>query len=81
MDKRKPVPLTGQFAFELSGQMILIDRCHAEYNFHSYSYKGRIPGPNVVYQSSCVAKNGDVGPHMKWCKYYYLFLIFCYKST
>ena len=71
MDKRKPVPLTGQFAFELSGQMILIDRCHAEYNFHSYSYKGRVPGPNVVYQSSCVAKNGDVGPHMKWCKYYY----------
>ncbi|KAI7852959.1 hypothetical protein BDC45DRAFT_558245 [Circinella umbellata] len=66
VDKRKPIPLTGQFAFELSGQMILIDRCHAEYNFHAYSYKGRIPGPNVVYQSSCIAKNGDVGPHMKW---------------
>ncbi|KAI8137514.1 hypothetical protein BJV82DRAFT_635163 [Fennellomyces sp. T-0311] len=65
-DKRKPWPLTGQFAFEISGQMILIEHCHAEFNFHAYSYKGRVPGPNVVYNSDCVAKNGDVGPHMKW---------------
>lgn len=60
--------------------MILIEHCHVEYSFHAYSYKGRIPGPNVVYQSDCVAKNGDVGPHMKWCKYkkllaFYLLLI------
>ncbi|KAI9009975.1 hypothetical protein CLU79DRAFT_774200 [Phycomyces nitens] len=63
---KKPAFLVGQFAFEISGQMILIDRCHAEYNFHAYSYKGRVPGPNVVYKSNTVAKNGDIGPHMKW---------------
>ncbi|KAG0179913.1 hypothetical protein DFQ28_001974 [Apophysomyces sp. BC1034] len=63
---KSPLPLVGQFAFEISGQLILIEQCHVEYSFHAYSFKGRIPGPNVVYQSDCVGKNGDVGPHMKW---------------
>lgn len=62
------MPLVGQFAFEISGQLILIEHCHVEYSFHAYSYKGRVPGPNVVYRSDCVARNGDVGPHTKWCK-------------
>ncbi|CDS08106.1 hypothetical protein LRAMOSA02055 [Lichtheimia ramosa] len=65
-DPKKPMPLVGQFAFEISGQLILIEHCHVEYSFHAYSYKGRVPGPNVVYRSDCVARNGDVGPHMKW---------------
>ncbi|KAI9322504.1 hypothetical protein BX666DRAFT_2022973 [Dichotomocladium elegans] len=65
-DPCKPMYLVGQSAYELSGQMLLLENCHAEYSFHSYIYMGRIPGPNVVYQCSSVAKNGDVGPHMKW---------------
>ncbi|SAM08688.1 hypothetical protein [Absidia glauca] len=59
-------PLVGQFAFELSGQQILIEQCHAEHSFHAFSFKGRVPGPNVILQSSAVGRLGDVGPHMKW---------------
>ncbi|ORZ04777.1 hypothetical protein BCR42DRAFT_444073 [Absidia repens] len=59
-------PLVGQFAFEISGQQILIDQCHVEHNFHAYSFKGRIPGPNVISHSTAVGRLGDVGPHMKW---------------
>lgn len=62
-------PLVGQFAFELSGQQILIEQCHAEHSFHAFSFKGRVPGPNVILQSVAVGRLGDVGPHMKWCKY------------
>ncbi|KAI9287991.1 hypothetical protein BC943DRAFT_317557 [Umbelopsis sp. AD052] len=62
----KTPSLVGQFAFEISGQLILIDRCHAEMSFHAYSYKARINGPNVVHQSTSVGRAGDVGPHMKW---------------
>ncbi|GAB5585514.1 hypothetical protein Unana1_00414 [Umbelopsis nana] len=58
--------LVGQFAFEISGQLILIDRCHTEMSFHAYSYKARICGPNVIHQSTSVGRAGDVGPHMKW---------------
>ncbi|KAI8064641.1 hypothetical protein BC940DRAFT_305574 [Gongronella butleri] len=59
-------PLVGQFAFEISGQQILVEQCHAEFSFHAFSYKGRIPGPNVIFQCQSVGKLGDVGPHMKW---------------
>ncbi|KAJ2956422.1 hypothetical protein NQZ79_g7744 [Umbelopsis isabellina] len=58
--------LVGQFAFEISGQLILIDRCHVELSFHAYSYKGRVCGPNVVHQCTAVGRSGDIGPHMKW---------------
>ncbi|KAI8093739.1 uncharacterized protein BX664DRAFT_385116 [Halteromyces radiatus] len=64
---KEPItPLVGQFGFEISGQQILIDQCHVEHSFHAYSFKGRIPGPNVIYQSNAVGRLGDVGPHMKW---------------
>ncbi|KAI8329152.1 hypothetical protein BC941DRAFT_443627 [Chlamydoabsidia padenii] len=67
LGKTEPItPLVGQFAFEISGQQILVEQCHAEYSFHAFSFKGRVPGPNVILQSSAVGRLGDVGPHMKW---------------
>ncbi|CAO3613704.1 unnamed protein product [Cunninghamella echinulata] len=64
--KQSIIPIVGQFGFEISGQLILVEHCHVENSFHAYSYKGRIPGPNVIYKSECTGKLGDVGPHMKW---------------
>lgn len=44
-------------------------------SFHAYSYKARICGPNVVHQSTSVGRAGDVGPHMKWCKFHCAYLV------
>ncbi|KAL1918000.1 uncharacterized protein VTP21DRAFT_3266 [Calcarisporiella thermophila] len=60
-----PPLFSGQSAFHFDGQLNLLDRCHADYSFHSYAFMGRVQGPNVLLKCTATG-SGDVGPHMRW---------------
>ncbi|RUS20182.1 hypothetical protein BC937DRAFT_86203 [Endogone sp. FLAS-F59071] len=58
----------GQSAYELGGQLVLLNRCHADHSMHSYVYMARITGPNVIHACTASNRMADAGPHMKWCE-------------
>jgi hypothetical protein len=65
----KPVSqITGgrRYAFEISGQYCLIQRCYSEESRHAEVTGSRVCGPNVFLD--CLAENthSDAGPHQRW---------------
>ncbi|KAG0095042.1 hypothetical protein BGZ93_006419 [Podila epicladia] len=71
--------LSGQSAFQLSGQFVLIKNSLSQGSFHFFVDISHVMGPNVVHRAQAinVAKPyqpmpmdfapGDVGPHTKFC--------------
>lgn len=71
--------LSGQSAFQLSGQLVLIRNSLSQGSFHFFVDINHVMGPNVVHRAQAinVAKPyqpmpldfapGEVGPHMKFC--------------
>ncbi|KAF9899563.1 hypothetical protein EC991_008616 [Linnemannia zychae] len=71
--------LSGQSAFQLSGQLVLIKNSLSQGSFHFFVDINHVMGPNVVHraQATNVGKPyqplpldfapGEVGPHMKFC--------------
>ncbi|OAQ33658.1 hypothetical protein K457DRAFT_106240 [Linnemannia elongata AG-77] len=71
--------LSGQSAFQLSGQLVLIKNSLSQGSFHFFVDINHVPGPNVVHRSQAIniGKSyqplpldfapGEVGPHMKFC--------------
>ncbi|KAF9086612.1 hypothetical protein BGX23_008698 [Mortierella sp. AD031] len=71
--------LSGQSAFQLSGQLVLIKNTLSQGSFHFFVQITHVMGPNVVHriQATNVGKPyqplpqdfapGEVGPHMKFC--------------
>ncbi|KAG0036081.1 hypothetical protein BGZ82_004715 [Podila clonocystis] len=71
--------LSGQSAFQLSGQLVLIKNSLSQGSFHFFVDISHVMGPNVVHRAQAVnvAKPyqpmpldfapGEVGPHMKFC--------------
>ncbi|KAF9550869.1 hypothetical protein EC957_011416 [Mortierella hygrophila] len=71
--------LSGQSAFQLSGQFVLIKNSLSQGSFHFFVDINHVPGPNVVHRSQAtnIGKPhqplpldfapGEVGPHMKFC--------------
>lgn len=71
--------LSGQSAFQLSGQMVLIKNSLSQGSFHFFVDINHVMGPNVVHRAQAIniAKPyqpmpldfapGEVGPHMKLC--------------
>ncbi|KAF9418182.1 hypothetical protein BGZ94_009761 [Podila epigama] len=71
--------LSGQSAFQLSGQMVLISNSLSQGSFHFFVDINHVMGPNVIHraQATNVGKAydpmpldfapGEVGPHMKFC--------------
>ncbi|KAF9187864.1 hypothetical protein BGZ50_001720 [Haplosporangium sp. Z 11] len=71
--------LSGQSAFQLSGQLILIKNSLSQGSFHPFVDISHVMGPNVVHRAQVTNVGrayqampldfapGDVGPHMKYC--------------
>jgi len=71
--------LSGQSAFQLSGQFTLIRNTLSQGSYHFYIDINQVMGPNVVHraQATNVGKTyqplpvdfapGEIGPHMKFC--------------
>ncbi|KAG0308581.1 hypothetical protein BGZ98_007560 [Dissophora globulifera] len=71
--------LSGQSAFQLSGQLVLIKNSLSQGSFHFFVDINHVMGPNVFHRSmgTNVGKTqqpipldfapGEVGPHMKFC--------------
>ncbi|KAF9303559.1 hypothetical protein BGZ74_003491 [Mortierella antarctica] len=71
--------LSGQSAFQLSGQLVLIKNSLSQGSFHFFVDISHVMGPNVVHRAQAinVAKPhqpmptdfapGEVGPHAKFC--------------
>ncbi|KAK3837091.1 MAG: hypothetical protein JOS17DRAFT_431860 [Linnemannia elongata] len=71
--------LSGQSAFQLSGQLVLIKNSLSQGSFHFFVDINHVPGPNVVHRSQATSIGkphqplpldfapGEVGPHMKFC--------------
>ncbi|KAG0050068.1 hypothetical protein BGZ83_005153 [Gryganskiella cystojenkinii] len=71
--------LSGQSAFQLSGQLTLIKNTLSQGSFHFFVDIDKVPGPNVVHRVQAINVGkpyqplpldfapGDVGPHMKFC--------------
>ncbi|KAG0031430.1 hypothetical protein BGZ81_001268 [Podila clonocystis] len=71
--------LSGQSAFQLSGQLVLIKNSLSQGSFHFFVDISHVMGPNVIHRTQAVnvAKPyqpmpldfapGEMGPHMKFC--------------
>ncbi|KAI8600298.1 hypothetical protein EDD21DRAFT_377606 [Dissophora ornata] len=71
--------LSGQSAFQLSGQLVLVKDSLSQGSFHFFVDISHVMGPNVFFRSMCVNVGkpsqpmplnfapGEVGPHMKLC--------------
>ncbi|KAG0348705.1 hypothetical protein BG004_004419 [Podila humilis] len=71
--------LSGQSAFQLSGQLVLIKNSLSQGSFHFFVNINHVMGPNVVHRAQAVNVGkayqampldfapGEVGPHMKFC--------------
>lgn len=71
--------LSGQSAFQLSGQLTLIKNSLSQGSFHFFVDINHVPGPNVVHRAQAINIGkpyqplpldfapGEVGPHMKFC--------------
>ncbi|KAF9968037.1 hypothetical protein BGZ70_007049 [Mortierella alpina] len=70
---------SGQSAFQLSGQLMLIKNSVSQGSFHYFVPISHVMGPNVIHRVQAVNVGkpfqpmpldfapGDVGPHMKFC--------------
>ncbi|KAK3847747.1 MAG: hypothetical protein J3R72DRAFT_485395 [Linnemannia gamsii] len=71
--------LSGQSAFQLSGQLVLIKNTLSQGSFHFFVDINHVMGPNVVHRAQAINVGkpyqplplnfapGEVGPHMKFC--------------
>ncbi|KAG0250621.1 hypothetical protein BG011_008205 [Mortierella polycephala] len=71
--------LSGQSAFQLSGQLILIKNSLSQGSFHFFVDINHVMGPNVIHRAQATNVGrayqampldfapGEVGPHMKYC--------------
>ncbi len=53
-------------AFHIQGQLILIKDCLAIHPRHAFSIDARVPGPNVIYNSSSENDHDASEPHHRW---------------
>ena len=55
-----------RYAFNLSGQLALVQRCFAERGRHDFVMHARVPGPNVFLDCLAEDARSDSGPHHRW---------------
>lgn len=55
-----------RYAFNLNGQLSLVQRAFAEKNRHAYVVGARVPGPNVFHDSESVLDYAYSEPHHRW---------------
>jgi hypothetical protein len=55
-----------RYSFYLSGQLTLVQRCHAETARHAYAVNSRVPGVNAFFDSDSVTEYATSEPHHRW---------------
>lgn len=53
-------------AFQINGQLCLVQRCYAETGRHDYSVSSRVCGPNVFLHSTAVNAYSNSEAHHRW---------------
>lgn len=55
-----------RYSFNVEGQRVLVQRCHARGGRHDYVTGSRVLGPNVFLDSDAIETHSDIGPHQRW---------------
>jgi hypothetical protein len=55
-----------RYNFLLSGQLALVQRCHAETARHAFVVDSRVPGPNVFLDGDSIVEYATSEPHHRW---------------
>lgn len=66
MDPAARIAGSRRYAFYLSGQLALVQRCFANESRHPFSYNAYAAGPNVFLDCEAQDSLNDSGPHHRW---------------
>lgn len=66
LDPKSEIRGDRRYSFQMTGQLLLVQRCYAREGRHDYAMDSISPGPNVFVDCATDNSHADTGPHHRW---------------